>query len=154
MSCDRLNQIHAYHDGELSPVVRMELESHLAVCTECRELLEELQDLSSLLGTAELPELPSGAMNRMRGAWWASKPAQDRGIRRLTGWLTAAAAAVLMVVPMLPTRNPPSDQQLTATRSFEIMALVPPAGPADDSSSELLEVARWFASDLSTEQGQ
>ena len=153
MTCERMNQIHAYHDGELSPAARGEVESHVAVCAECRQLLGELRDLSQMLATVDLPAVPRGALNRMHGAWWASRRAQEQGVRRLAGWLTAAAAAVLVVVPLTSARAP-AEPPLVATRSWEIMALVPPAGPREDPNAEFIQVAQWFATDLSTEQSQ
>jgi anti-sigma factor RsiW len=153
MTCEKSNLIHAYHDGELSAADRAEVEAHLAVCAECGQLLEELRELSHALAVVDLPTVPRSAMNRMHGAWWAAKPAQERGVRRLAGFLTAAAAAVLVVVP-LTSQNVAVEQPIVPTRSFEIMALVPPPGPRDDMSGELMQVAQWFATDLSTEQGQ
>ena len=154
MTCERMNQIHAYHDGELSPAARGEVESHVAVCAECRQLLGELRDLSQMLATVDLPAVPRGALNRMHGAWWATKPAQEQGVRRLAGWLTAVAAAVLVIVPLSSRPTPTVGPSVVPVRSFEIMALVPPAGPPDDANAELVAVAQWFATDLSTtEQG-
>lgn len=153
MNCENSIQIHAYHDGELSPAARAEAEAHLAVCAECRELLHELQELSQTLAAVDLPAVPSRAMNRMHGAWWAARPAQEQGVRRLASWLTAAAASVLIIVPLVP-QKPAVEQPIVATRSFEIMALVPPPGPREDPSGELMQVAQWFATDLSTEQSQ
>lgn len=155
MKCEQLNRVHAYHDGELSGSARAEVESHLAVCGECRELLEELREISAMLTTVDLPEVPASAMNRMRGAWWAGQPAQERGLRQLAGVLTAIAAAVMIIMPLIPTNSPTVDPSIVATRSFEIMALVPPSGPSGDTNTELLSVAQWFATDLSTsEQSQ
>jgi anti-sigma factor RsiW len=153
MTCERFNLIHAYHDGELSPAAREEAESHLAACEACRQLLDELRGLSAMLASADLPQVPRSAMNRMQGAWWASRPAQEHGIRRLSAWLTAAAAAVLVIVPLTP-RSASVEQPIVATRSWEIMALVPPAGPREDPNAELIQAAQWIAGDLSTEQSQ
>src|SRR5215831_19396515 len=106
MSCDQMTQIHAYHDGDLSPAQRAQVEAHLLVCSQCRELLEDLQRLSHMIATVPLPELPARALNRMYGSWWASAQVRDRGVRRLAGWLTAAAAAILVLVPMYSNSRP------------------------------------------------
>lgn len=154
MKCENAILVHAYHDGELSSEQREWMESHLAVCAECRQLLEELRDLSQTLSTIDLPDMPAGALRRMQGAWWETRAAQEQGVRRLAGWLTAAAAAILVIVPVWSSTAPPLDQPIVATRSWEIMALVPPAGPRDDATTDLVQVAQWFATDLSTEQSQ
>ncbi len=52
--------LHAYLDGELSPVEREQLEAHLADCSACRARLDEERGLveraSQLLGLAQPPE--------------------------------------------------------------------------------------------------
>src|SRR5262249_11419393 len=145
------SQIHAYHDGDLSPEARKALEKHLELCAECRELLAELQNLSQMFATVPLPEMPPRALNRMYGAWWPTAQVRDRGVRGLAGWLTAAAAAVLVIVPTFsPSRT--ADYEPASSGAWqETIAFIPPAGPRDDSNAELVQVAQWLANDLSTE---
>jgi hypothetical protein len=93
--------LHAYLDGELSPVERSRVEAHLAECDSCRERRDEERGLieraDRLLGLAALP---SGHVNRpapqiaarrrprylMSGAWAASIAAAF-----LVGWLLRPA---------------------------------------------------------------
>jgi len=148
MTCDNAAKIHAYHDGELPSDERIAIESHLAVCDECRELLADLQKLTNIFATVELPEMPQRAVSRMYGSWHAAKAAQDRGVRRLAGWLTAAAAVVLLLVPLQSQR---ADVENRNTDVDETVAFVPPTSPREDANSELVQVAQWMANDLSVD---
>src|SRR5262245_42008312 len=93
MICDRSSQVHLYHDGELPAGERDSLEAHIRSCPECRELLAELRGISRMVLAAPLPEMPGDVMQRLRDARYVLP---DSGVLRIAGWLTAAAAAVLM----------------------------------------------------------
>jgi anti-sigma factor RsiW len=54
-----LNWLPAYHDGELSPSHRRQVEDHLATCPTCLADLETLDSLSGLLRANQAPELTS-----------------------------------------------------------------------------------------------
>src|SRR5947208_7899134 len=95
-TCDRTSEVHAYHDGELSPAESAAFEAHLAECGGCREMLEEIRRVSRQIGTAPLPLMPAGFPARLRDAFVLAREARERGLRKLTGWMTAAAAAVLV----------------------------------------------------------
>lgn len=153
MTCDRNELVHAYHDDELSSADRSVVEAHLAECADCRELLADLQHVSQMLNNVDFPEMSRSATSRMQGAWWASQATQEQGIRRLTAWLTGAAAAVLVFVPLY-TQRTAALSDMASTRSWEMMALVPPAGPREDPNADLVQVAQWFANDLAVEQNQ
>jgi anti-sigma factor RsiW len=148
MTCENAAKIHAYHDGELLVDERSAIESHLAICGECRELLNDLQKLTGLFATVELPEMPQRAVSRMYGSWHAAKVAQERGVRRLAGWLTAVAAAILVFVPL---HSLPQHSDVTDHNVDETVAFLPPSTPREDSNSELVQVAQWMANDLSVD---
>ena len=40
-------QLFAFYDGELSPAVRQEVESHLSICEECRD--QDMYDAINML---------------------------------------------------------------------------------------------------------
>ena len=86
------------------------------------------------------------------GAWWAaSKQAQDRSVRRFASWLTAAAAAVLVVVPLAsPTQSPRVEEQQAGVWA-DTLALIPPTELRDTPNSDLVEVAQWMANDVGME---
>jgi anti-sigma factor RsiW len=150
--CEKSSQIHAYHDDALSAEERSAVESHLAACAECRQLLAELQKLSSMLATVEFAPMPPRVMSRMYGSWHANRARQDRGVRRLAGWMTAAAAAILVFVPVHSMMQPKLDQSVAA--ADEAVAFVPPTSPREDANSDLVQVAQWMANDLSVDQGR
>jgi anti-sigma factor RsiW len=147
-NCD---QVHAYHDGELTGEQRAAFESHLSGCRGCQQLLSELKALSSLFGQASLAELPPRAMGRMYGSFHAAAAQRERGVRRLAGWMTAAAAAVLALAFVRnPTLLRPADEQPTPAAGWsELVAVMPPLEPGEGSNAELVRFAQWTAGDLS-----
>jgi anti-sigma factor RsiW len=168
MSCDRAAQVHAYHDRQLGPAAREAFELHLAECPACAALLAELRTISRLLGEAPLPT-SAGAQQqineRLYAAWHL---AQQRGVLRISSWLTGAAAAVLigalLLTPKGTTSNdntgviaqgPPmlqqQQQQQQQANIWETTALMPPPERAGERPDEYVELAQWIATDLSTD---
>ena len=151
MSCNAA-KIHSYHDGVLPADERSAVESHVAVCSECRKLLEDLRKLSGMFASVEFVEMPHRAVHRMYGSWHAAKAAQERGVRRLAGWLTAAAAVILVFAPLhsMPSHSDVDDHN--DHNVDETVAFLPPSTPPrEDSNSELVQVAQWMANDLSVD---
>jgi anti-sigma factor RsiW len=145
MDCNT-EQIHAYHDGELAPGDRAAVEAHLNDCGDCRKLLADLRSVSQMLTTAPMAEMTPLAMKRMQQAWWA---AQDRGVRRIASWLSAAAAAVIFAAVMFsPQSHRGSDG--TGSSNWQMVALTPPTSAADDEpqQDEVVDAAQWIANDL------
>jgi anti-sigma factor RsiW len=153
MSCENSAQVHAYHDGDLSEEQRASLEAHLAVCAECRELLEDLQRLSAMFATVPLPEMPPRAINKMYGSYWAARQKQDRGIRLLAEWLTAAAAVVLLVA-QIGTSPVTTRPEAAETAWVDTIAFIPPSEPRDNPNSQLMQVAQFMATDLELAEKQ
>lgn len=146
MTCDKAAQLHAYHDGELDVSRAQMLEAHLEECAECSRLLADLRRLSASLAAAPFPAMPDRAMSRFYGSWNA---ARDRGVLRMTGWLTAAAASLLVGAILMW----PGGQRgaVASSNMWETAAVSPPAeaGGGEGNSSELIQVAQWMADDLS-----
>src|SRR5947208_1163142 len=122
MTCEKVAQLHAFYDGELDPSRTRSFEAHLERCAECRRLLDELQDLSSILIRAPRREIPAVAVNRIvHNAWHG---ARDRGVLRIAGWLTAAAATLLVASLLTTPRaaaTAPANPGL-----WEAIAVMPP----------------------------
>src|SRR5689334_4508560 len=98
MICDRSTQVHAYHDGELLADQIAAFEAHLQTCAECSELLADLRAMSRMVATAPMVEISDIAIQRLRQQRYVMP---DAGVMRIAGWLTAAAAAVLIAaLPM------------------------------------------------------
>ena len=158
MSCDRAAQVHAYHDRQLGPAAREALEPHLASCSECATLLGELRAISQAIADAPLPPMRATAQlnERLYDAWYV---AQQRGVLRMSSWLTGAAAAVLIGALLLtPKGNTPGDISTVATsaqqsNTWEATALMPPPERAMERPDEYVELAQWIASDLSDNPG-
>ena len=142
MSCD-LTQLHRYHDGELDAPSAAAVEKHLLSCARCDEALASLKRMSAQLQSASRSEPGSEAV----AAWTdAMKTAaeEDRGVLRIASWLSAAAAA-LLVVTMLSSNVDPRDVVQTAGVG-EVIPL--PLAPRDDAEPATLETAEWIAMDL------
>ena len=154
MSCERIEQVHAYYDGEMALSQRRELEAHLNECGECRELLAQLRRVSELIASAPLTQLPPAAMTRFEQTWFAA--AQERGVMRIASWLTAAAAAVLIGALLVWPAGQRRDDSLRASTTAWPAAVMPPAESheGDVASAELVGAAQWIVNDLSNEQSR
>ena len=146
MDC-KSEQIHAYYDDELSASERAVVEAHLSDCADCRALLADLRHVSQLVSTAPMAQITPLAMTRMQQAWWA---AQDRAVRRIAGWLSAVAAAVIFAAVMLSPANRGADTT-AAAGNWQMVALTPPTLSADQDEpqqDESIDAAQWIANDL------
>ncbi len=127
--------LHAYLDGELTPVESERLDAHLAACLACRARLEEeralIERASKLLSRA-VPPTPERAapplheLRRPRVAWrlrmpiaWAATVLMAVGL----GWLLRGPTTVLQSAS--DSRN--------STLSAQPSAEAPPEAPALDS---------------------
>lgn len=167
MSCDRSAQVHAYHDGQLSPASRAEVETHVAACADCAALLNDLRSVSRLVKTAPLPDIRQDVLDRYYGVWDAY---HQRSVLRISSWLTAAAAAVLVGALVLWPRGrdvntpvadgpapvvaksvpqTPTPASGPAFGAWETVALMPPPERRGDRPDELIELAQWISEDLS-----
>ena len=156
MSCERFGQVHAYHDDALAAAERVAIEAHLESCGDCRALLADLRGLSHLIAAAPLTAMSPEAMDRLSKSWRA---ARDRGLLRITSWLTAAAAAVLVgALLFVPERNTNGTQTIanvtpTDVTAWETAAVMPPL-EVDESVPEIVALATWMANDLSLGERQ
>src|SRR5688572_239417 len=108
MQCPGAQQLEAHHDGELSPAARTAIDEHLRDCDDCRKALQQSRAVSAMVAGAALTPMPDAAMSRLRESFDVirakslgqrmaeERAARERGVRRVAGWFTAAAAALLM----------------------------------------------------------
>jgi anti-sigma factor RsiW len=148
MSCDRFSQVHAYHDGQLGPAEKATLESHFAECAECAELLRELRGVTRLIAAGSLPDVTTPT-SRYYQAWNLAR--QRRSVLRISGWLTGAAAAVLVGSLVLWPRASTTETAQANIAAWEVAALMPPPDQRGDRPDELIELAQWLSDDLSAE---
>ncbi|MGD2174591.1 MAG: zf-HC2 domain-containing protein [Candidatus Brocadiaceae bacterium] len=148
--CTYRKRLMAYHDGELTPERRRELEEHLKDCPACAAELEELRTLSGVLGEAEAPTMPEGMVERLRGAVPA---ARERTIVRLCRAVSLAAAVLLVVCGgWVWYETAEGRAALAAPPAWEVAAVtldndVAGAGPGET-------FALWAVNDLSRENGR
>jgi anti-sigma factor RsiW len=147
--CNQSQNVHAYHDGELSPEQRVSIEAHLKTCDECAKLLADLRQLTVMLSAAPMAEIPADTLAHLREVRYINP---DAAILRIAGWLTAAAAAVLLAaLPFWPGSE--SIEANTTTSLIETVAVNPPAENAsDETRSEAVADAQWMADTLSLSQ--
>ncbi len=69
MNCDGvIREISNYLDGDLQPVVRMELEQHLALCGDCKIIVDQTKMTVQIFCDSEPVELPKDVSARLRDA--------------------------------------------------------------------------------------
>jgi hypothetical protein len=148
MSCEHEQLVHAYHDSQLAPSRRADVEAHLGGCASCSELLRDLQSISHLISTASLPHVSTASAKRYYQAW---NLANHRSILRISTWLTGTAAAVLVGSLFLwPERKAENVAVSSRPSNWELVAMMPPQERTTDRPDELIELAQWMADDLST----
>jgi anti-sigma factor RsiW len=112
VSCEAPHlQLDAFVDGELDASAQVEVETHLAVCPECRDEAAFTRALKHELRTQMAPpEAPAALRDRVRDALReADAPGQPRWQERAwAGAFVAAAAAVLVVLGTLVSSPPPA----------------------------------------------
>ena len=151
--CRNTRRISAWHDGELPPAEAQELAQHMAECPACRHELERLQGLSKWLSSAPGPEIPAGALDRLRRR---VRPQRDRLILRTARALTAVAAAVLIACSVLLWQGMDAGAAAVPTPGeWERAAIMPtlPEPSAEDGDVDV-ELARSILGSLSTEGGR
>jgi anti-sigma factor RsiW len=94
MSCEFSQEVHAWHDGELSEARRQGMGEHLAVCSVCQRELRELEALSRMLGSFQRRSAPADVTVRLHQS---VERMGERSVLRIAEALTAAAAIVLAI---------------------------------------------------------
>lgn len=144
MACEKYAQVHAYHDGELPAEEVAAVEAHIRECADCRELLGELRRLHTLIYAAPMAEWSAHAAQRVADKTWHRE--QDRGVLRITAWMTGLAAAILVATTLFWPANAHNEIAVSAA-SWQVAAVMPPADP-DEPVSEVVLAAQWMANDL------
>jgi hypothetical protein len=126
---------------------------HLQSCSDCAALLAELQTLSKLIAAAPMANIPPQILGDLRQKQFILP---DAGVMRIAGWLTAAAAAVLVAaLPFWP--NSQIDSGMSASASspslIQTIAVNPPdENAADAAHPDSIADAQWMADNFSTDQ--
>ena len=149
MSCNEIQNLDAYADGELPADERRRVEQHLAICAACARELARLRKLSAIIG-AYRPVLSSDALERIHnavGQTW------DVGILRIARRISAVAAAVVLAGSLYLTFF--ETEQATAVPVWEqaaVTAVQPQdaqlAGATVGGEQQQVQLAEWIVSDL------
>ncbi len=144
MFCERSSELQAFHDGELSPEESRALEGHVGSCAACRTELAALRAISLELKRMEWPRPDDAAMAR----WMeAAAMVRDRGVRRLAGWLTAAAAGLLVFAMIPSSRSWHSGAPAAGSIDTAVLML-----PGEEAAPPTFVIAQWMATDLSLDE--
>lgn len=147
--CTYQSRLAAYHDGELPPERRREVQEHVAGCPACAAELERLRAVSRLLQSARAPAMPEDMAGRLHEAL---VPARERGIIRICRAVSLAAAALLVVCgAWLLTGRPDGAASAGPLAEWEVAAVTLDPELAQASAEEA--TALWLVSDLSRENG-
>ncbi len=144
MTCDQTQHAQAFYDGEMNPADRAAFQAHLATCSICSAELDDLRRLSTHLAAASIPSLSNNALSRFHRT---GQVAEERGVLRLAEWLTAAAAAILVIgltglFRQDTTHASPPD-------TWEQAAIAYPTDHDPTVHSDVLQLAEWIRTDLS-----
>jgi anti-sigma factor RsiW len=135
--------LHAYLDGDLTPVERARLEAHVAECAPCRTRLDEeralIERASGLLGLAQPPERampPLHQRRRPRLTWrlrvpiaWAASVALALGLGYYIGEERAPQAAPLAAARLEDSAAPAYYGFLSSQDRAAGPPAAPPASP-------------------------
>jgi anti-sigma factor RsiW len=148
-------RVQAYFDSQLDPLAADQVERHAEHCAACRALLADLRKVRDQLRHGlEFELAPGGLHTRISAALDREQrqvaPAASQPLRRQTkpfwlgamsGFGSAAAAAVLMWFVLLPARPDPLLDDLVNAHVRSLL----PDHLIDVVSSERHTVKPWFA---------
>ena len=144
MTCEKVHLVEGFYDGEMSSADRDAFAAHLVRCPICMAELDALQRLSRELAAASIPSVSDEALARFHGA---VNVAEERGVLRLAEWLTAAAAAVLVIG--LTGLFKHDTTHASAPDTWEQAAIAYPTDHDPTVQSEDLQLTEWMRTDLS-----
>jgi anti-sigma factor RsiW len=155
VDCENRVRLDAYHDGELSPAERSDVEAHLRDCPSCAAELVAIRGMSGAFADAT----PRGVSHEQLlelAASVAAEPSDARTLLKLFR-ATAIAAALLLACALAAAAYL---SQRTKAAAHEAMVLDHVAiwsrsaavatGPVNDGrrSEEQVLLAQWIAHDL------
>ena len=138
MTCPTATQLQACYDGELQSAERAAIESHSQQCPACAAQLADLRQLSAEIHRADLPLLPDSAIHRLREL----PVRRQRSLLRFAEWMSAAAAAVLVVGLINLQRNPAPPPAPAANYERAMLTLQMDPATSGTDSAQLID---WIA---------
>ncbi|MBC7784740.1 MAG: zf-HC2 domain-containing protein [Burkholderiales bacterium] len=141
MTCPSQQDLQQLYDGELPSDQIASVQSHVEVCPACTAALAELRMISDLVRSAPLPEPALLAIQRWQRTL---SSVQERSVRRLASWMTAAASVVLAVSLYASLSNQARASAITLAE-WETAVI----GIDADATTSDQATAQWIATDLS-----
>ena len=158
VDCENRVRLDAYHDGELSPAERSDVEAHLRDCPSCAAELAAIRWSSAAFADAP-PREPSHEQLLEMAASVRAEPSAAADARMLLRLFrgTAVAAAVLLGCALagavyLSQRTKAAAHEAmvldhVATRSRPVAFATDPVSDERQSEQKVL-LAQWIADDL------
>lgn len=144
-SCEFAEFLMLYHDGELPPDRRAEMEGHLRDCAECAAELARYRTLSALLGEETPPEMPKGMIERLHAA---VRPVREYEIVRTCRWTAAVAASLLVAcIGWLARSDAYANGAVQSPAIWEVAAVTLDTELPETESNDTF--TEWMVSDLS-----
>lgn len=92
-ACPDRESLHAYHDGELDPMARASIRSHVETCDPCQSNLNGFRRLALAMAALPTRQAPTGFAFGVAARTPKARPAAPRRPRR---WPAAMAAGMLV----------------------------------------------------------
>jgi anti-sigma factor RsiW len=155
VDCEDRVRLDAYHDGELSPAERSDVEAHLRDCPSCAAELAAIRRMSGAFAEGTPPEPSHEQLSQLARSVRAERSNARMLLRLFRG--TAVAAAVLLGCALAGAVYL---SQRTKAAAHEAMVLdhvatgSQPAAFATDpvsdarQSEQQVRLAQWIADDL------
>lgn len=147
--CTFSRQIAAYHDGELDPLQRDQVQRHVAQCDQCATALRQMQLLSSRFAQTQTPRLSQISLQRVHRRVEA---VMDERLVWTARVLSGIAAAVLIVGSISLLHMSGAPRSTTA-----VVSTTPPwAGITASTDAEMTTIAantpaaQWYLTENSS----
>lgn len=143
---DWLDNLSAWHDGEVTEGDRRRIEEHLQGCAACRRAASMLGDIRSALVESASPDVPDRVRERAEAVVYRRVLGKSRWMARgaIAGAVLAAAAAVFLMVRPKESLAPTLREELV---SHHVSGFTRER-PCDFESSDPEAVASWLEDQL------
>ncbi|HEY7118360.1 MAG TPA: anti-sigma factor [Tepidisphaeraceae bacterium] len=155
VDCENRVRLDAYHDGELSPAERSDVEAHLRDCPSCAAELAAIRRMSGAFADTTPPEPSHEQLRQLAASVRAEKSAARMLLLLFRG--TAVAAAVLLACALagaayLSQRTKAAAHEALVLDHLTIWsqsaALATDPVSDERQSEQRLALAQWIADDL------
>lgn len=151
VDCEHRVRLNAYHDGELSPAERADVESHLRDCPSCAAELAAMRRVSGTFAVTTPPEPSHERLLQLARSVRAER-SDDRMLLRLFRG-TAVAAALLLACALagavyLSHRTKAAAHEAMVLDHVAIWSQAAAYASDPVSDEQRVALAQWIADDL------